>query len=205
MSMNKTLVSFGVVGILVSLAALVSLLLVASAPPPGGQQYTIHLPIIIEGAQGDKIDAVNRFARFLQNTKPEDTVTLVMAGYGGEVETYLMLADAVQNAPAKVIGRVVGPVFSAHAMLTCVVDEIHIKPHSFLMFHPVQGPRPVDKDYAAIVKMSTTYMTKYCADLLTPEQITGINGSTGADYVDQVEVYVTAEDLKNNPRVKVVE
>lgn len=67
------------------------------------------------------------------------TVIFEIQGYGGSVQELARVVNAIKYAEAngvKVVGNVVGAAYSAHAIFTCALDSVVIRPTGSLMFHP---------------------------------------------------------------------
>lgn len=74
----------------------------------------------------------------LKNANPGDTVVLIITGQGGYVYLLADVVVSIRDAQArgiKVVGRVVGPAYSAHAILTCHLDKVYLEDTGALMFH----------------------------------------------------------------------
>ena len=77
---------------------------------------------------------------YLLNTAREGTIVdLYLNTPGGIIDTAFMLADAIKDSKAKVIGHLSGTVASAGTILAMVCDEITVAPHLSFMIHNYSG------------------------------------------------------------------
>lgn len=74
-------------------------------------------------------------SKVLREAKPLDHVIFHLAGYGGQVDTTLMLVNQIKESKAVVIMSVEAPVYSGHAFLALSGHKIIMAPNSFLMLH----------------------------------------------------------------------
>lgn len=75
----------------------------------------------------------------IERARAKDTIVLKLSGYGGDSNTLLRLFYLLDRSPAHVIVDVQGDVYSAHAMLALVGEEIVINPDSTFIFHQVSS------------------------------------------------------------------
>lgn len=81
----------------------------------------------------------NEMCYLLAVARKGTTVELFLNTPGGIIDTAFMLADAIKDSKAKVIGHLAGTVASAGTILAMVCDEITVAPHLSFMIHNYSG------------------------------------------------------------------
>lgn len=71
----------------------------------------------------------------INDLRPEQTLRLHIAGYGGQVDTLVHIINAIENSKGTVDTIVEGPVYSAHAVLATVGKHMYVSSRSLFMFH----------------------------------------------------------------------
>jgi Protease subunit of ATP-dependent Clp proteases len=74
-------------------------------------------------------------------------IDVYLDGYGGDILGMLYLCNSIKYSKAEIVGHVVGPVYSAHAMLLFSFKEIVIDDDAFLMLHRPAIFDPKKKEY----------------------------------------------------------
>ena len=77
----------------------------------------------------------NELLAILNDAYPGDTINLYINNGGGSIDSAFMLADAMTNCEAHIIGHLSGTVASAATMLTMYCDEIVVTPFIQFMVH----------------------------------------------------------------------
>lgn len=96
--------------------------------------YTTHIDINLRKEIKDT-NSVLHIVQVLQNAKDGDVVVFHLAGFGGEVDSVILIANNIKLSKAFVIMSVEAPVYSGHAYLALLGDAFRMSPGSFLMFH----------------------------------------------------------------------
>lgn len=136
-------------------------------PPKANHIYNLESRI---GFNEDHMELIE----LLQNAKDGDTITINIAGYGGQVITILNVVNAIRDSKAKVIGRVTSGAYSAHALLSCSVAELDFRPGAFLMFHSVQsngGAMPYSELDPGTQHSIDSLLYDSCSHILTYQQM----------------------------------
>lgn len=96
--------------------------------------YTTHTDINMRNEIKDSATIIH-ILQALQQAKPGDTITFHLEGYGGAVDTVLLLISNIKLTKAFVTMSVEAPVYSGHAYLALFGDALVMSPYSFLMLH----------------------------------------------------------------------
>lgn len=147
-------------------------------------------------------DSVRDILKILQEANHSDTIRFHIAGFGGQVETVLLLINNIRASKAHTIMVVEAPAYSGYAYLAVAGKEIIMLPYSYLMFHTSSAygsdcssatgtDRTVSKadKCRQFLKIHLFETDKYIdqISILTEEEKTAIK--TGHD------VYVTSEEF----------
>jgi ATP-dependent protease ClpP protease subunit len=84
-------------------------------------------------------DSINDILKVLQEAQAGDVINFHLAGVGGQVDTFILLRNSVQQSKAHVRMIVEAPVYSAHAFLSVSGNELIMMPNTYLMFHTSSG------------------------------------------------------------------
>lgn len=77
---------------------------------------------------------------YLLNTASEDTtINLHINTPGGIVDSAFMIANAISNSKAKVVGYLTGTVASAGTIISMACEELNATPHLSFMVHNYSG------------------------------------------------------------------
>lgn len=77
--------------------------------------------------------------QFFYSVGDRDTVTLLLGGRGGSVDTGTQLAHAIKNCPCGVDVVVHSNCYSMHSILALCGKSLRMQPETFLMFHNYSG------------------------------------------------------------------
>jgi len=146
---------------------------------PEGINLTLYTEIM-SANQYDKLYT------YLDDMPSKSTVTINNAGYGGDVDSMIRLAYGLTSHNKHVKVHLIGNVYSAHAMLSCLAGKnLTMEPMTLLMFHGIQTG---DSNHAYILNklLTVPYMQQNCRHLLSDKEIAmvGVNGQ---------ELYITKE------------
>lgn len=119
---------------------------------------------------------------FIEGLRKGDTLHFKLAGFGGRVSSLLALTEALQNTKAYVITHVIGDVYSAHAMLSCLGDQKIISDDITLMYHSASvgfgfqryKVSDIIKQLGSLQLTLKKFMSKYCKPMVTDKEIQGI-------------------------------
>lgn len=64
-----------------------------------------------------------------------DTIYIYLRGNGGRVDSTIQIYNAIKNSKAKIVTVVEGDVYSAHAMIAAMGDEIKVGKYLLFMIH----------------------------------------------------------------------
>lgn len=95
------------------------------------------------------------------DSNPDTTFTLEVQGEGGDALALNQTIAAIEYAKlrgSKIKMIVIGPAYSAHALLTCYADNLFLSPNGSLMFHDMKswsqvGPFTVASDSGMDINM----------------------------------------------------
>ena len=71
----------------------------------------------------------------LATAKKGDVINFYMIGNGGQVSTTIQFYNAIKKTKAKTVAIVQGDVYSAHAFISMMMDEIEIGQNVMFLFH----------------------------------------------------------------------
>lgn len=77
--------------------------------------------------------------KILNSAEKGDIINFHLAGYGGEVESFIRLVNVVQHSKAHVKMIAESNVYSGHAYLAVSGNELEMRPYSYLMLHTSSG------------------------------------------------------------------
>lgn len=139
-----------------------------------------------------------RLLEILDNAQEGDVVNLDFYTPGGWVATGCLIANAILNTKAKVVGTAMSLTASIGAMMLCACHEIKIAPMATVMFHCSSGggfgKTPDVEDRA--VQMNAYFkelMYKVGTRLLTTDEIDHL-------FSSRTDVFKSADEL--NERLK---
>ncbi len=64
-----------------------------------------------------------------------DVITVHLSGDGGSADSLYAFANLLLETPARVVTKIYGSVYSAHALMNFIADEIHIPEYGLMMLH----------------------------------------------------------------------
>lgn len=104
----------------------------------------------------------NELAHTLREAYPSDEFIIYLNTPGGNIDSALMIIDAIKNTSAKVKAHLSGTVASAGTLITMVCHEIYIAPHTHFMIHnySVQGVGGKGAEVRDYVKFNDTELNK---------------------------------------------
>lgn len=140
------------------------------------EDYSVYLPIIQK----------------LSEAGLGDVMTFHLSGYGGDAQTLISLANEMRHSPAHIVIIVTAPVYSAHAFLALMGDELHVYSGVFFMFHDVQYGDDADLTSPQLVAMDAvfhSFFNQYIAKYLTKDEIDTIFRSK------KNELYISGDEL----------
>lgn len=128
----------------------------------------------------DTIEAPDRYFALYQYIDESRGTTLYfhLEGSGGRTATIIKLYNVIKLNETKVISIVEGPVYSAHAFLAMLGEEIRISPSSLFMFHEAAAYNSLTKQYIKPIEMCETFRGqldrgqdayKKCVDMVNAE------------------------------------
>lgn len=98
----------------------------------GNKTYNVYL-----GSTIQQIDAYLPLLNIIDSADEKAVIHIHLAGDGGDADTLFMLANSLLNSKAKVIITLEGSVYSAHAILDFVADELRIPDYGLMMLHRI--------------------------------------------------------------------
>lgn len=106
------------------------------------QEYKIYCNAAIQRTcniwLSNSIDDVEKYSTLLQfiaSAERGDVLRIYLAGNGGLVNTYKIIANTIKQSKATSVAIVVGNVYSAHAFLALSMDNIIIGDNVVFLFH----------------------------------------------------------------------
>lgn len=96
-------------------------------------EYTVWLSQSIENST-----AYLELYRILNNLDSRYIIVFKLDGYGGSVQTFLHLSNAIIKTEATTVMEVMSNVYSAHAFLAVIGDKLNMPSTAQLLFH---GPQ----------------------------------------------------------------
>lgn len=97
--------------------------------------------VVVMGRELKGVRSVANILALLDTAKSGDKITFLITGLGGEVDTLLAITHEIESTKADVTTKVIGDVYSAHAMLGLVGKHIILKPSAVIMYHHSSGLR----------------------------------------------------------------
>lgn len=138
----------------------------------------------------DFLDEINFFDSLTEN----DTVNLVINTYGGNLNTALLLSNAIKNCPAKVIGHIGIDCASAGTAIALSCDDIVLNEFSTFMIHDAEYGLPNgNSEYMENIlihnkQLLKDFITHTYRGFLTQAEITKvINGK---------EIYLRSKEIR---------
>lgn len=142
-----------------------------------------HYEVNLEQSITSNYASYLRLRSFLLHDVDEsDTVDILLNNYGGSVNSMFLIIDGIVSSKAYVRARVIGPSYSAAAVIACAADEIHFSNYAFLMFHQPRaiGPtgRHIQLDLDRVAALNG--VLQYCLPhaILSKEDINLLNSGT---------------------------
>lgn len=132
--------------------------------------YIINFSATIE-----EQEAYIKLLSTLRTATKNDTITIYLAGFGGQVMSGMQIANAIKTTNANVIIRVVGDVYSMDAILALCGKELHISPGVNFLFHLANFPKPTSDPKAnnLLIAINSSFIKIYgpqIQKILTPEE-----------------------------------
>jgi ATP-dependent protease ClpP protease subunit len=153
-----------------------------------GSDYSVYLTYeIMEPA------VYNELCHLLRNAKDYETFHFYICTPGGNLDSAIVIIDAMRNSEALIIGHLSGSVNSAGTMITMACDEIEVAKHTSFMIHyysaAMQGKGSELKQRQTFMnELLENLMTDVYKGFLTEEEIQST--IEGSDFwFNQEEVY----------------
>jgi hypothetical protein len=90
---------------------------------------------IFLNGQVEEISTIQHIVNFLENVTEEDSIDLIMAGSGGNVDTCIYLISAMNRCKAIINVVAFAPCASCSASIALSGSSLRLVPGSYLMFH----------------------------------------------------------------------
>lgn len=111
--------------------------------------WDLHVPIIVDKENNtitafvtDVIEdphSYNELCYLLSTASADITAHLIINTPGGIIDSAFMIANAIVDSSAKVVGHLTGTVASAGTLISMVCDELIVSPHTSFMVHNYSG------------------------------------------------------------------
>lgn len=129
---------------------------------PNPQHCTVTLNSVISSRED-----YYQLQKMLESFTPADTVVIVLAGNGGSAESLFVLTNYIKRSKADITMKVVGNVYSAHALLALLGNHHVFYPHTVFLFHEIQSGEDglFDKLYSAVYNLFDDTEVRFMANM----------------------------------------
>jgi ATP-dependent Clp protease protease subunit len=107
-------------------------------------EYILHLDDSVSSTSD-----YHTFYEVLRSATPNDVVKIVIANYGGRIDTCISLINAIRCSDAEVIGVLSATAYSAAGAIFLACDRHEVQRHSSYMGHDAQGG-----EYGSLTRMT---------------------------------------------------
>lgn len=144
---------------------------------------------------GSDVETFTRLKSFLLIQNSEE-LHIYLCNSGGSIDLLISLINILQQSPSRIVFHVIGPCYSAGAMLALCGDDLLIYPNSYLMFHNFSvdlgetKAGALNSAFKSISKNSKMLYKELLFPFLTEKELADLNNDK------DVYVHYTDKDLK---------